>query len=191
MCDPTGGVATGLLMAGSSAVGFAGQQQQASAQQRFQNQRAESVQKAALEAYTSQIGAGQERIAQEARASSDRSLENARSGAAARGTVRASAASRGVAGSTVDELSDDFLRLEAENEAVIRDNLEMTVAQMGRDFQGLQAGAQNRISAAQPQPVFGPSPFALALQMGTAAMAGYNQYLQHQPPLDTKPVATG
>lgn len=169
MCLPAAALAPALLATSvvSSVGGFVGQAMQANAQGKFQRSQYAAVSKEAAESYSDQVAAGNEQLAQESAAVARQSLLNAREGDQGAGIAAVRAAAGNVGGVTAAELVNEFDMLTAENENILRTNLAWSRDQMGRNFQGVQAQAQSRITSAAPSPIAGPNVFGLLTDLGS------------------------
>lgn len=173
MCTPIA-FAGAALSIGSQAAGLVGQSQAVNASNRFQMDRYRTVTTAALESYVSQTRDVQRRFVEESEAAAQSGLNNAREADQARGRGRVSAGARGVSGTSVNEMLDNYSRIEAENEFTIQRNMEMFTAQTASQLEGLRAQAQGRINGAYPQLQAGPSPLAFGIGLGSSIFNGFN-----------------
>jgi hypothetical protein len=96
-------------------------------------------------------------------------------------TARSVMSAAGLAGNSVNQLLAEFDRLDADNELALGTNLSIRRQQLRENMEGLRADAQSRISAAAPQPVNSPSPFALALDVGAAGLNAANTWKAWKP----------
>lgn len=183
MCEPLSIAATGLAIAGQVA-GAKAEADRAKAVAEYQNKRYTDNAGAATTAYLDDISRLQIRQNQENEAAVQRSFGISRQYQRAAGTIATTAAARGVSGESVQNLLDDFQRLEAENQFAIQRNRAIREDQMYAQMRGLYADAQSRISRAAPRPVSGPSNLALGLQVGGSVLGGLDDYHRRQALLD-------
>lgn len=172
MCAPAL-VATPMLLklslatsVATAAAGFAAQAKASSDQGKFQNSQYKRNAANAIESFEGMVQSGNERLVQEAAAASVQSRENARGADEMVGVATARSAAGGVGGVTASELQENFLRLEAENENVIRTNLSWARDQMGNEFKGFSAGTRDRIASATPGPINRPNVLGLLTSIG-------------------------
>lgn len=173
MCEPTTitlallATTTALSMAGT-AVSYVSQNENAKAQADFQKRRMEDTAIAANKA--------QQESAMQARAQTAQQMSQTSAQAAnAKADVKLAAADGGASGLSVDALLADYNRQEAVNNFAAGYNLDITQNQ-------LLAQRNDRVAAAQAQPVARPSLAAAGLQMAGQGLGGALQGLQYQPP---------
>lgn len=156
MCDPGTIAATSLIIGGVSAAGGAVQQQMNQRRQlSYQRDmiRATEVNAAqsaasdyqALGAQTTQLRSS---VAMEA-------FQAARQAEVARGQLTVGAASTGLVGGNIQDISGNIARQLAMDSAVRRRNLSWQEGQIARSFDQVRAEHQSRLNAAAPQAVPG------------------------------------
>jgi hypothetical protein len=179
MCEPISMLAlagTGLAIGGQVA-GFAGEQQSAAAQGKYQNQLYGDTARIAINNYTQGISAIQLRQQQETAAAGDQSMQNSVNGLQAQSRAAVSAGEAGVEGNSVHSLLNDFARQEAFNNMNLHTNLVNQQQQGYQDMLAQQAQAQSQISGATPRPVQTPSPLALGLNIAGTAFSGLDNFM--------------
>lgn len=161
---------TTALSVASTAVGFMGQYQQFEAQKEAYNQNI--INARAAEADTSKQLTRRQSQEQGSAALADNQqvLEAARR----RATVSASAASSGVQGISIDNLTADVDRRINENRMVLDYNYRNTAAQLQEGKIAAANQAQSRINA-MPRPT-PPSPIGAALSISGSGIKGYGEY---------------
>jgi hypothetical protein len=175
-------VATLALGAGSAIAGSAAQASAARQQSVFQNTRYTRTAENAMQAYRDGINQLMVRDSQETAAASREAITASRTVGSQRASARTLVNAAGLSGNSVASLMREFDSLAADNELVIDSNLRMKQDQIGQNMKALRVDAQNRINSAEPQPVSGPSPFALALNLGSAGLQAANTWKAWQPP---------
>lgn len=177
MCEPVSMTMLALSVAGTAA-SFAAQQQQASAQSSYENKQYAATGQAALTNYNQQTGAQGGRLIQNDAQAAQAQYQNAVNGMQARAHANTSAVEAGVGGNSVQDLLNDFTRVEATNADTIRTNNQWATQQSTQDERALQSQAQNRITAALPAPVQYPSIAGSLVQMGASSLSAYDTYQQ-------------
>lgn len=166
----------------SSIAGFVGQSQQANAQADFQNSRYAATIEAAGDAYEFDITQINKRAAQEDAAFSQSALDNARAADGAVGASQAAAAGANVGGAVVADVAQQFRQIESENEFSVKQNRLAALDQLNANLRGSRATATNRINAATPQPIQGPSILSLGFDLLGAGLNGYMAHQNAKPP---------
>lgn len=171
MCDPTGGLATAIVIGATSiasgVTGYIGQKQAANAQQNYQNQQAKDqaiyrnqVAEQANKAFLDQSYQQNLRLQQEAAAATDQSTQLGKEAAQARARVRTAAGEAGVSGLSVESLLADYQRQQDYAQQNIDTNLLYTQKQAAENIKGMRADAIGRVSGVRnyiPAPVQKPS----------------------------------
>ena len=169
-------VATLALGAGSAIAGQASQASAARQQSVFQNQRYTKTAENAMAAYRDGLSQLMIRDNQEVSAASREATTASRVVRGQRSSARNLVASAGLGGNSVSALMREFDSLDADNQMVIDTNLRDRQQQIQQNMRSLRTDAQNRINSVEPQPVSGPSPFALALNLGSAGLQAANTW---------------
>jgi hypothetical protein len=132
-----------------------------------------------VQSANAQYRALQDRSSQEGEAATQKTLEQAREGAAARSRALAAAGEAGVSGLSVNALLTDFMGQEARYRESVATNLGYSKDQLASEMEGVRAQAQGRIASIQPymrQPVDSPNYFGAAMRVGGNALDAYNKY---------------
>lgn len=183
MCEPISMTVGTLALAGGSAIAGAASQASAAKQQSvFQNQRYTKTAENAMTAYRDGLSQLMIRDNQEYGAASREATTASRVVTSQKATAKTLVSSAGLSGNSVNSLMREFDSLDADNQLVIDSNLRMKQDQIGQNMRALRTDTQNRINSVEPQPVSGPSPFALALNLGSAGLQAANTWKAWQPP---------
>lgn len=170
------------LSAATSVADAATQSSQANASARESNERYRSISEAAIESYQTDLKQLSIRTAQEDAAISQAATQNAEQAEDARGATLVRAAGAGISGASVEALLSEFSSIESENAATIARNREWSRRSISDTAEKLRADAQQRISGAAPRKTYGPSPFALALDVAGAGLQAYGDYKRDKTP---------
>lgn len=167
MCEPTTIAAMSFaLSAATTAVGYVGQMQQASAQEQMYQQNRESSIKSMELGWTQ----NNNRIMQEREAAALEKANAARETRAAEATAKVAAAEAGVSGLSVDQLLGDINGNYGRYASGIDTQTDWTVSQLQMEQRGVRAAGIDRINSAPRGRK--PSLFGAALQIGAAGL-GY------------------
>lgn len=149
------------------------------------NRRFKQLTKSARANYTRNLAVLGERTQQERFATVDQATQVAIDTARGKSTATAAAATRGVRGKSVNALLDEFEQTAGRNYLTLGTNLDWVRRQHYEQARGLRAETEDAIRSNRPQPVLGPSPAALALNIGSTllsgASTGYEQYQRYCP----------
>lgn len=167
---------TGGLQVAQTVAGYAGEKQAAEDQQKYQNKVYSQTAAIAKENYFRQIDATQLRLQQDTAQASDTAMQNAAAGNQARGNATAAAGEAGVQGNSVQELLDNFSRVEAMNNHALYTNMLWEQQQAHQELLSAQSQAKGEIAQAAPAKVHQPSMLGAALQIGTTALSTYDAY---------------
>lgn len=157
---------TAVLSIASSLAGFAGQ---AAAADEQNSARAANRQAAAAD-YNRQIEEEQRNYIAESRATQQKGFDEKLKMRDARGKARAQAATLGAAGLSVDAVMNEITGIGARNIGRIGDEQEVNKINYENKSDTAFSTARNRINANQP--VSGPSPLGLMINIGTT-LANY------------------
>lgn len=170
MCNPVllgvGGLIAGI---GGAVVNYSAQQSQASAARSYQQQMYEATKAQAQRSLISQYSDLAVRQAQEDRKASQEIQAIARQALEARSRAYASSLEAGVAGVSIDNLMQEYVRREGEFITRTRQQNQAIQMQLQNQKWGLMAEAESRILGATPRPVEGPSALALGLNIAGSA----------------------
>lgn len=170
-----------VMGVGSAVANYAAQGSAAKQQAEFQNRRYAQTAQASLAAYRRGVNQLLIRDSQEVSAFTREAETAKRAVGSQKATARSVMSAAGLAGNSVNQLLAEFDRLDADNELALGTNLSIRRQQLRESMEGLRADAQSRISAATPQPVSSPSPFALALDLGSAGLNAANAWKAWKP----------
>ena len=165
MCNPVALAVIGGLQAGMQ---FAGQRQQAKAQQRYQAQAAA----AERQRFQQEQSSMRMRQAQEQEAVGRELEQVSKKSQAALARARVSAGESGVAGASVQALMDDYMRQEGGYRAALLRQQELGALGTGLGLEQAGFATQQRQIGIN-QPIDRPSAFGALLQAGQQAVSGY------------------
>lgn len=174
MCNPF--LVTAGFTAASSLVQYRAQQQQAAAQQAYQQQLQIQTRNNAMAAYRNDLLAQDRRVEEERVRASQEEFENSLEAQRRRATARVSASESGVSGLSVDALLADFYRQEARLSDQIDYRKELVLNQSALNKKAAQTTAESRINSATPSPVEKPSALGTGLQIGAGVWRAGTKY---------------
>lgn len=187
MCDVgTLAVASLALSTAGTAASVYGQEQQANAQEKYQDaqanahtQMAEQANQSALNAYAEDTFQQNLRLQQEQEAASEDIQTHQRERLEAQGTAVASTHS------VADALMADYARQDAKYRDSVRHNFDMTALQVDGQKRSSRATAVDRINTnSQPYigaPISQPDYLGAGLQIGRAALDSFSFYKTNTP----------
>ncbi len=181
MCLPIAAaipLATAGLGIAQAGLTYSGQVQQTRDQAKYQNQVYSQVGKIAQQNYLHTIDQVNLQNQQTFAAATDQFAAKSLDTLKAQSSANATLAERGITGNSVQGLLDDFSRINAADRVNTQTNISMRLQQSQEYLKGAQAEAKSRIAQANPQPLTPPSFLGTALQIGTAGLSGYDQYLR-------------
>ena len=187
MCDATVIMLAGLAITlASTGYGLYQQSEQTAAQNKYQTRMEQARDKQISENYAlsvssanAQYRALQDRASQEGEAATQKTLEQAREGAAARSRALVAAGEAGVGGLSVNALLNDFMAQESRYRESVTTNLGYSKDQLASEMEGVRAQAQGRIASISPYmrtPLDTPNYFGAAMRVGGSAIDAYNKY---------------
>jgi hypothetical protein len=162
------------VSAAQSVAGYAGQVQQANAQNKAYVANAANANRAA----TAQYADTQMRMGQEQEAAAQQKQETARDARAARATALVTAGEAGVSGLSVAGLLQEFYGREGQFNANTDRNLQWTEQQLTNQMKGQQAQATDRINSVQRAQR--PSFLDAGLRILGAGVDSYAEYKKTQ-----------
>jgi hypothetical protein len=167
MCIITSTLVSLSLAAASTAATMAAQQQAAKGQANYQNKLYSNTASLATQNYLRTANMVSVRRQQEQAAAGITGQQNTDAAQQARSHALTSAAEAGVQGTSVQELLNDYSRIEAGNNANLHQNLQWENEQGQEDLASARAQAMGQTSSATPRPVQGPSLVNLGLQFAS------------------------
>lgn len=177
----------------STALSYAGQQQQANAQTAYQEQMARQQNEyikqnaeAANTAYIEQAATTNIQLGQKQTAAAQDLQQQGTARLRAQGTATASSESAGL---SMDMLMADYERQEATYRDSIHQQLEWDMEQGAREVSGFRAQAQDRINSARPytpSPVSSPSLAGALIGFGGQALDAYRRFGSEEKDPTTK-----
>jgi hypothetical protein len=173
MCDLIA-MASLAISPASGVAGYAGQVQQAKAQNQYYKENAENANRSAMNQYT----AMQQRMIQEEKAAGEDKIEVARDARAARATATMAAGEANVGGLSVQGLMQEFLGREGSFNASTDRQTGWNRAQGQLELKGIKYGAQDRINSVQRASK--PSFFDAGLRIAGGGLDAYSGYKQRQ-----------
>ena len=180
MCEPTTIIlaASLAIAAASAATSAVAANQQADAQEKFQQEQFDAQQRSANKAFIADIEAENARLAEEAARDTDELTKARLAAAENRATARVAAGEAGVAGLSLDALLADLERPAGLLESNQNLNEEFRIQQSMRRRESLEANRQSRLNAARPSPVNRPSALGTALRFGGQAVGSVQSFNQ-------------
>ena len=177
MCDPVSIAAASLAVATiGTAATVVGQQQQASAQHKYQKAAVEQGDKIAHQDFINRISSTQTRLTQEEEAASQKIGMNNVEAAKAISTSRVAAGEAGVQGNSVDALFADFHAQQANFNQSINNNVAGGRGQYRNDVLGIQSQGENALASLRFAPVSGPNYLAAGANLAAAGLNTYDRY---------------
>lgn len=172
-------IATAVIAVASTTASIAGQRRQAKQQAQFQRRSAKAEQeRAKQEKLSLRLKEGQEEVA---RKTEEGKIEQQTREAMATATV--SAGEAGVAGLSVDALLDDYLRQQAQYNAILKQQGEWDSVQSGLALTDAGFRSQNRLIDID-RPIRKNSGAADALNVAGSGLRGYRSGLELQKAID-------
>ena len=168
MCDLA--IATFALSAASTAAGFMQAQQQADAQ----TQMHEINQKTALENYQRQTYDAGARQLQENEAAGMEMLDRQMQGLQQASSAQAQIGETGLGGFSMSALMNQVMNETSQNVVSTGVNRDWSVAQIGREKEGIRATAIGQMNSTTPG--VRPSALALGLQIANSGLNAYSDY---------------
>lgn len=186
MCDPTGGIATAIVIAATSIASgitsYAGQKKAANDQQKYQYQVAKDqaiyrnqVAEQANKSFIDQSYQQNLHLQQEAEAASDQTIQTGREAAQLRARVRTAAGEAGVSGLSVQGLLADYQRQQDYANMNTQTNLLFSKKQAAENTKGMRADAISRVHGVRnyiPSPVQQPSLLGTIFDTAGNALSG-------------------
>ena len=170
---------------------YAAQQQQASAQQKYENQLYTQNKANVLSNLNQEYAGTQNQINQQTAATQQQATNNVLSSQAAEGSAKAMQGARGVTGKSAQESLMNFQRIENANNATLQTNLNWAKQQGDQQDLSYQAQAKTAIASATPAPVATPSAAALGLSLFGTGANGIDKMSQMSNPNYAAPPAPG
>ncbi len=161
---------TTAISVASTAAGFMGKYQEFQAGKEAYNQNVINARKAEVDTANQLTRRQSQEQGANALADNQQVLEAARR----RATVSASAASSGVQGVSIDNLTNDVDRRINENRMILDYNYRNTASQLQAGKEAAHSQAESRING-MPRPT-APSPIGAALAITGAGVKGYGEY---------------
>ena len=183
--------AMAVVAVAGTAFSYAGQQQQAKAQNAANQGYATAESAAAAANAVSQYGQGQRQIEyQDTQASQKTQAENMQA-AAAKGTAATNASARGVTGNSVDAIQRDYTNRRDMFDADVAWNQKASDDEIVQQMKGIQLGNQSQDNQIQSSDRFVQGPSTLGLVGGIAADTAnaYSMYIKPQPITPTAPTS--
>lgn len=156
----------------ASAVTYANQSEAANNQADYQNKMYGRTASAAMSNFVQKNDSVNRRLQQEEAVASEQSEALGSQVNQARSAVTVSAAERGVAGPSVQELLNNFSMVESRNNLNRYTNLRWQADQANEEQKSFQATGQSQIVSATPRPIQGPSALGLGLDIGASLYKG-------------------
>lgn len=182
MCDPISLTMGAVAIAGTVAT-YVGSQQQASAQNKANQQYSTAESQAVATNAISQYGQAQNQIqATDAQATQKATAEDMQEAAAA-ATAQTNASARGVTGNSVDAIQRDYVNRRDMFNADVEFNRKAADEEIVQQMKGIQNGATSQDNQIQSQNRFvqGQSPLQLVGGLANDGASAYTNYKQKQP----------
>lgn len=184
------GVATAASMA-AAGVQYAAQQQQANAQQKYENTLYTQNKTNVLQNLSQEYAGTQNQINQQTAATKQQSTQNTLNAQGAMGSAQAMQGARGVTGKSAQESLLNFKRIENANNATLQTNLNWAKQQGYQQDLSYASQAKTAIASATPAPVAQPSAAALGLSLFGTGLNGMDKMNQMANPNYAAPPAPG
>ena len=159
---------TAALAVASSVAGFAAESAKANAE----NEARAANRASAVSDYNRQLEEEQRNYRAESRATQQKGFDEKLKMRDAKGKARAQAATQGAAGVSVDAVLNEIIGIGARNQSRIDDEQEVNTINYQNKVDSAYSTARSRINANQP--VSGPSPIGLAINVGST-IAKYSE----------------
>lgn len=170
------------MSAATTAMGFIGQSQQASAQNAMMAQRQQLGTERALANYANQTRQARDRQLQMREAAANEINEVYRESRKRVSTAQVAGAEGGVAGASLQALINDMHRQNLEFGMTTRRNLEFQENNIEDQLEAVRIGTQGQIESLQFMPAAKPSFLGAALRIGAGAFSAYSQFNQNWGP---------